>query len=77
MVPSNRFVAKLSLLMAALSLSPVNKPSAKAVDAAVSAGMLPDNKFPVRSIDWSFGAANQSKGMLPVTPPADLELRQQ
>ena len=79
MVPANRFVAKLSLLMAALSSSPVNKPSAKLVGIAVLAGMLPENKFPVRSIDWSFGASNQSKGMLPVTHPANLshELHQQ
>ena len=72
MVPSNRFDAKLSLLMAVPSSSPVNKVSAKPIDIAVLAGILPDNKFPVRSIDWSFGASNQSKGMLPVTQAADL-----
>ena len=72
MVPCNRFDAKLSLLMAALSCSLVNMTSATPVGIAVLAGMVPDNRFPVRSIDWSFGASNQSKGMLPETHPGNL-----
>lgn len=69
-VPSNKFVAKLSLLIAAVSSNPINKASAKPSVTAVLAGIVPDNRFPVRSIDSSRGASNQSEGMLPVKQPA-------